>query len=93
MFIIFFDIKGTVHKEFVLIAQAVNFEYYCDFLRRLRENMRRLRLELWRQNNWLLHHDNTPSHTSLFKRKFSTNNNRIAGGAEHRHKTRISGSI
>jgi hypothetical protein len=32
----------------------------------LRESIRRLHPELWRQKNWLLHHDNTPSHTSLF---------------------------
>jgi hypothetical protein len=29
--IIFFDIKGTVHKEFVLAGQAVDFAYYRDF--------------------------------------------------------------
>jgi hypothetical protein len=28
--IIFFHIKGIVHKEFVLIGQTVNFAYYCD---------------------------------------------------------------
>jgi hypothetical protein len=38
--IIFFDIKGIVHKEFILASQTVNFTYYCDVLRRLRENMR-----------------------------------------------------
>jgi hypothetical protein len=27
MFIIFFDIKGIVHKEFVLVAQTVNCTY------------------------------------------------------------------
>jgi hypothetical protein len=36
------------------------------FLRRLRENARRLRPELWQQKNWLLHQDNAPSHTSFF---------------------------
>jgi hypothetical protein len=64
--ILFFDIKGIVHKEFVLADQTVNSAYYCDVLRRLRENVKRLRPELWRQKNWLLHHDNAPSHTSFF---------------------------
>jgi hypothetical protein len=32
MFIIFFDIKGIVHKEFVLVAQTVNCTYWCDVL-------------------------------------------------------------
>jgi hypothetical protein len=57
MLIIFFDTKGAVHKEFVRADQTVN----CYVLRRLLENVRRLRPELWRQMNWLLHHDNTPS--------------------------------
>jgi hypothetical protein len=30
MLIIFFDIKGNVHKEFVLVGQTVNSAYYCD---------------------------------------------------------------
>jgi hypothetical protein len=28
--IIFYDIKGVVHKEFVLASQIVNSTYYCD---------------------------------------------------------------
>jgi histone-lysine N-methyltransferase SETMAR len=36
---IFFDIKGIVHKEFVLAGQTVNFACYCDVLRRLCENV------------------------------------------------------
>jgi hypothetical protein len=70
MLIIFFNIKGTVHKEFVLAGKMVNFSYYCDFVRRLRENVGRLRPELWRQRNSMLHHDNAPSCTSFFTREF-----------------------
>jgi hypothetical protein len=32
--------------------------------------VRRLRPELWRQKNWLLHHDNAPSHTSFSPENF-----------------------
>jgi hypothetical protein len=39
------------------------------------ENGRRLRPELWRQKNRLLHHDNVPSHTSCFTREFLTTDN------------------
>jgi hypothetical protein len=74
MHIIFFDIKRIVHKEYVLAGQTVNSAYYCDALRRLRENVRRIRSELWRQKNWLLHHDNAPSHTSFFTGEFFTIN-------------------
>jgi hypothetical protein len=75
MLIIFFDIKGIVHKEFVLEGQTVNSAYYCDILRRLRENVRTLRPELWRQKNWPLHHDNASSYTSFFTWEFFTKNN------------------
>jgi hypothetical protein len=37
---------------------------------RVRENVRRLRRELWRQKNWLLHHDNSSFHTSFFNSEF-----------------------
>jgi hypothetical protein len=52
--IICFDIKGTIHNEFFLVG----------------ENVQRLRPELWRQKNWLLHHDNAPFDTSFFTRDF-----------------------
>jgi hypothetical protein len=70
MLIIFFDIKGIVHKEFILAVQTVNSAYYCDVSWLLIENVQRLRLELWRQKNWLLHHNSTPSHTSFFTTYF-----------------------
>jgi hypothetical protein len=41
---IFFDMKGAVQKELVLAGQSVSSTYYCDVLRRLRENVRRLRM-------------------------------------------------
>jgi hypothetical protein len=36
----------------------------------LRENVQRRRPELWREQTWLLHHDNVPSHTSIFVQQF-----------------------
>jgi hypothetical protein len=48
----------------------VNTGFYCDVLRRLHENVRRRRPELWREQTWLLHHDNTPSHTSVLTQYF-----------------------
>jgi hypothetical protein len=73
MSIIFFDIKGIVHEECVLAGQTVNSAYYCGVCGRPRENMRRLRPEIWRQKNWLLHDDNKPSHTSFFTSEFFSN--------------------
>jgi hypothetical protein len=71
MLIIFFNFKGIVHKEYVLADTTANFAYCCNVLRRLRENVLRLRLEIWRQKYWLLHH-NAPSHTFFFTSEFST---------------------
>jgi hypothetical protein len=71
MLFIFFDIKGIVHKEFILAGQTVNSTYCCDVLQWLHDNMRRLCPELWQQN-WLLHHDNAPSHTSFLTRNNMT---------------------
>jgi hypothetical protein len=125
------DIK-KFHKESLLAGQTVNSTYYCDILRWLRKNGRRLRPEPWRQKNWLLHHDNAPSHTSFFHQGMfyppkiwlsspshpthlimapcdfyvapiegkterlsvwhsSGDRGRIAGGAEHPHRTQLPG--
>ncbi|KAJ4428812.1 hypothetical protein ANN_25805 [Periplaneta americana] len=74
MLIYFFDVNGIVHKEFVPPGQTVNQHFYLDVLRRLRESVRRKLYEMWRNGNWLLHHDNAPAHTALTVRQFLTNN-------------------
>jgi histone-lysine N-methyltransferase SETMAR len=74
MLIFFFDVKGTVHHEFVPPNTTVNSDFYCNVLRRLRENVRRERPELWCNHNWFLHHDNAPAHTPLKTTQFVTNN-------------------
>jgi histone-lysine N-methyltransferase SETMAR len=62
-----------VHREFVPPSITVNSDFYCDVLRRLRENVRRKGPELCR-NYWILHHDNALTHTSLKTIKLVTNN-------------------
>jgi len=74
---IFFDIRGIVHKEFVLPDQTVSGKFYCEVLRRLRENVRRKRPEMRKNGDWLLHRDNAPALTSLTVREFLTRNNMI----------------
>jgi hypothetical protein len=39
MLIVFFDVKQTVHRESVPRNTMVNSDFYCDVLRRLRENV------------------------------------------------------
>ena len=70
----FFGVKGIVHKEFAPTGQSVNSGFYCDVLRRLRENVRRRRPKLWREQTWLLHHDNAPSHTFVLTQQFLAKN-------------------
>jgi transposase len=75
MLICFFDIEGIVHQEFVPAGQTVNGKFYFDVLRRLRENIRRKRPDKWRNNSWVLHHDNAPAHASLVVRQFVASTN------------------
>jgi hypothetical protein len=55
-------------KEFLLAAkQSIPYTtvpFYGD--------CGKIRPEIWRQTNWLLHHDSAPSHTFFFIREFLT---------------------
>jgi len=66
----FFDIKGSVHYEFVPTGQTVNQVYYLEVLERLREKVRRKRPEIFANNSWILHYYNAPAHTALPVREF-----------------------
>ncbi|CAH2100922.1 unnamed protein product [Euphydryas editha] len=70
MLTVFFDHRGVVLSEFLPTSQTVNKEYYLSVIRRLREAIRKNGPELWADNSWFLHHDNTPSHTALILRVF-----------------------
>ena len=39
-------------------------------MRRLREAIRQKRTELWKNQSWILKHDNAPAHTSMLVREF-----------------------
>jgi len=64
-----------VHKEFVPPGQTVNGNFYCEVLRQMRENVSCKWPEMWKNGDWLLHHDSAPAHTSLVVREFLTKNN------------------
>ncbi|UYV75280.1 hypothetical protein LAZ67_12003281 [Cordylochernes scorpioides] len=74
---VFFDCRGVVHHEFLPQGRTVNKEYYLQVMRNLREAIRQKRPDLWKNKNWLLHHDNAPSHTSLLVRDFLAKNNTL----------------
>ncbi|PNF20350.1 Mariner Mos1 transposase [Cryptotermes secundus] len=77
MLTVFFNFNGIVHHEFLPQGQTVNKEYYLKVQRRLREAIRKKRPDLWKNNSWLLHHDNAPAHTSLLVREFLAKNNTV----------------
>jgi len=66
----FFYSEGIVHHEYALDGQTINTEFYLEVLRRLRESGRRKRPEKWRDGDWILHHDNAPTHTSHLVQRF-----------------------
>ncbi|UYV78738.1 hypothetical protein LAZ67_16002611 [Cordylochernes scorpioides] len=74
---VFFDCRGVVHHEFLPQSITVNKEYYLQVMRNLREAIRQKRPDLWKNKNWLLHHDNAPAHTSLLVRDFLAKNNTL----------------
>jgi histone-lysine N-methyltransferase SETMAR len=78
MLTVFFDIEGVVHHEFLYQGQTVKLWYYLEVLKRLRDNVRRKRSQVWRKNSWFLHHDNAPAHVSLLIRDSLANTNTTA---------------
>ncbi len=74
MVIVFFDIRGVVHHKYVSWCQTVNMEYYVEVLKLLQECDRCVRLEMFKENSWILHHDNAPAHASLLVCQFLSRN-------------------
>jgi hypothetical protein len=73
----FWDIRGVVHHKFVPQGLTVNAEFYVEVLKCLREHVQRVRPELWAGKNWILHHDNAPTHSALIVREFFAKNDMI----------------
>lgn len=69
MLIVFFDVNGIVHREFVPQGQTVNSIFYLSVLKRLKARIHRVRPELVK-NGWILHHDNAPVHTASIVTKY-----------------------
>lgn len=74
MILVFFDIKGVVHHEFLPEEQTVNSEFYLNVLKRLRDRVRRVRPHLTQNDGWILHQDNAPAHSALIVRQFLAKN-------------------
>ncbi len=62
MLIVFFDDQGIVHVKFVPPKMIVTSNFYCGVLASLRENIRRKRPVLWKDNSYLILRDNALGH-------------------------------
>jgi hypothetical protein len=71
MHIIYFDFKEIVHREFVLTVLHTTVTFYGKCMKMCENFTPNFR----QQKNWLLHHYNAPSHTSIFTREYLTKNN------------------
>jgi len=69
----FFNSRGIVHKEFVLLGQTVNYAFYKDVWERLRKWVPQVQTDI--ADDWVLHHVNVPAHTALSIREFLANKN------------------
>ena len=58
----FFYSHGIVHHKYAPEGRTINKEYYLQVLRRLREAVRRKRLDMWAAKNFQLYHDNALAH-------------------------------
>ena len=65
MLIVFFDISGVVHHEYIPKGQTVNQHVYKEVLIHLQDAIRCKRPELWSSVDYYLHHDNAPAHLAL----------------------------
>jgi len=64
MLIVFFDMEGIVHYEYVPQGQTVNQQFYLQVLKHLRLVVSRKRPQKRAAGAWALHHDNAPAHTA-----------------------------
>ena len=69
--------EGNCSQRICSSCQKVNAAFYIEVLKHLQENVQRKLPDQWRNNTWLLHHDNAPAHAVLLTRRFLTDNNMI----------------
>jgi len=76
MLIIFFDLQGVEHKEFVSEGKPVNAEFYKGVMDRLPKRIQRLRpAVLCSRDSFFVLHDNAPVHKAASVCQFWTPKN------------------
>ena len=58
--------------DWVSEGQTVKQVFYKEVLTNLHERVRRRRPEMWKNDSWVLHQDNSPAHNDLFVKSFLT---------------------
>jgi hypothetical protein len=53
MMIVFFNIRGIVHIDWVPEGQTVNQVYYKQVLTTFHERVKRRRPEMWKKSSWI----------------------------------------
>ncbi|GFW85533.1 putative DD34D transposase [Trichonephila clavipes] len=75
MIIVFFDIRGIVHCEFVPQGRTVNSAFYLEVLRRFKRRIARVTADI--KDTVKLHHDNATSHTAFIITNFLVQSNTL----------------
>ena len=70
MLIALFDSYGIIHKEFVPVDQTINSAFYEEVLKLLLWRIHHVWPELHRTGQWMLLHDNAPSHCATRVHQF-----------------------
>ncbi len=71
MLTVFFYVCGVILIDFAPQGMTIDTEYYCGILRKLKNRIRKKRPGMWKggvdghtDKDFVLHHDNAPSHTA-----------------------------
>ena len=62
------------NKDYLKFCIANGKEYYFSVTKRLREQVPRKRADLWKENSWILNHDNAPSDKEIIMNEFLDKN-------------------
>ena len=73
--VMFFNVRGIVHIEFLPQGQTISQQVYKEILQLLLRSVREKRGKLWQDKSWLLQHDSAPAHNALSIHQFLAENN------------------
>lgn len=72
MLIVFFNIWGITYSHWIPAGQTINQYYYLEVLKSLWTDLEKN--DLWKENLWILHQDDTPAHNALSVYQFLAKN-------------------